>query len=95
MKTSMPLQTVPFFCMLLLTSEAKMEELIVVYFIYIYVGSSEPLHIHGQPGGFVGIDWENSLPLSACVYHSMRKNTTHNITGDILMSGMERSIESL
>ena len=38
MKTSMPLQTVPFFCMLLLTSEAKMEELIVVYFIYIYVG---------------------------------------------------------
>ena len=35
MKTSMPLQTVPFFCMLLLTSEAKMEELIVVYFIYI------------------------------------------------------------
>ena len=38
MKTSMPLQTVPFFCMSLLTSEAKMEELIVVYFIYIYVG---------------------------------------------------------
>ena len=35
MKTSMPLQTVPFFCMSLLTSEAKMEELIVVYFIYI------------------------------------------------------------
>ena len=35
MKTSMPLQTVPFFCMSLLTSEAKMEEPIVVYFIYI------------------------------------------------------------